>query len=107
MNRFNGLICFNLWRKLASKYSLFLQDIKSLPYFIYKSLRGYLKRVSRKDVFLRRNIGGSSKSKATAPSVSWRRNNMVTIMIHWKDKDVSPMEIKNAAYRSADSLSSK
>ena len=24
---------------------------------------------------------------------------MVTIMINWKDKDVSPMEIKNAAYR--------
>ena len=43
-------------------------------------------------------------------TVAWIKgkwNNMVTIMIHWKDKDVSPMEIKNAAYRSADSLSSK
>ena len=66
-----------------------------------------MKREGRKDVLLRRNIGGSSKSKATAPSVSWRSNNMATIMIHWKDKGVSPMEIKNAAYRGADSLSSK
>ena len=84
-----------------------IHDIQSFPYFIYKSLRGYLKRESRKDVLLRRNIGGSSKRKATAPSVSWRGNHMVTIMIHWEDKEVSPMETKNAAYRRADSLSSK
>ena len=42
---------------------------------------------------LRRNIGGSSKRKATAPLVSWRGNNMVTIMIHWKDKNVSDKAI--------------
>jgi hypothetical protein len=82
-------------------------DIQSFPYFIYKSLRGYLKRERRKDMLLRRNIGGSSKGKATPPPVSWRRNHMVTIMIHWEDKEVSPMETKNEAYRSADSLSSK
>ena len=28
---------------------------------------------------------------------------MATIMIHWKDKDVPPMEIKNAMYKGADS----
>ena len=28
---------------------------------------------------------------------------MATIMIHWKDKDVPPMEIKNAIYKGADS----
>jgi hypothetical protein len=37
--------------------------------------------------------------------VKW--NNIVTIMIHLEDKEVSPMETKNAAYRSADILSSK
>jgi hypothetical protein len=28
---------------------------------------------------------------------------MATIMIHWKDKDIPPMEIKNANYKGADS----
>jgi len=28
----------------------------------------------------------------------WRNKEMATIMIHWKDKDVPPMEIKNANY---------
>jgi hypothetical protein len=28
---------------------------------------------------------------------------MATIMIHWKDKEVPPMEIKNAIYKGADS----
>ena len=28
---------------------------------------------------------------------------MATIMIHWKDKVVPPMEIKNAIYKGADS----
>jgi len=74
---------------------------------IFKSLRGYSKEEGRNDVLLRRNIGGSSKSKAKAPSVSWWSHNMATIMIHRKDKGVSPMEIKNAAYRGADSLALK
>jgi hypothetical protein len=28
---------------------------------------------------------------------------MATIIIHWKDKDVPPMETKNATYKGADS----
>ncbi len=28
---------------------------------------------------------------------------MATIVIHWKDKNVPPMEIANAAYKGADS----
>ena len=28
---------------------------------------------------------------------------MATIMIHWKDKDIPPMEIKDALYRGAGS----
>jgi hypothetical protein len=28
---------------------------------------------------------------------------MATIVIHWKDKNLPPMEIKNAAYKGADS----
>jgi hypothetical protein len=29
--------------------------------------------------------------------------NLATIVIHWKDKNLPPMEIKNAAYKGADS----
>jgi hypothetical protein len=28
---------------------------------------------------------------------------MATIIIHWKDKDIPPMEIKNATYKGAES----
>jgi hypothetical protein len=28
---------------------------------------------------------------------------MATINIHWKDKDIPPMEIRNAPYKGADS----
>jgi hypothetical protein len=28
---------------------------------------------------------------------------MATIVIHWKDKNIPPMEIENAAYKGADS----
>ena len=28
---------------------------------------------------------------------------MATILVHWKDKDIPPMEIKDATYKGADS----
>jgi len=32
-----------------------------------------------------------------------RGENMATIVIHWKDKEIPPMELKAAAYKGADS----
>lgn len=32
-----------------------------------------------------------------------RRYNMATIIIHWKDKNHPPMEIKDAAYKGVES----
>lgn len=49
-----------------------------------------------------------SRTDSHPPASADRRSiqevtNMATIVIHWKDKNQPPMEIKDAAYKGADS----